>query len=528
MREMIIPLICWALVVSAQSQAAASDSDPSPLHLKFRVLSSLPWKVPGATRKMVLERIFSEPDILARGEVLREYLHTALPVEEFPAAFDECMALEQADFPDATAEFLIRAWAERDPAGAINRCLTLFDLVIEGAPLQVDAWKKPIRISNLEKARASNYWFGTRGVVHACWKGLAAAALRPERRKELESQFRGAYLRRFGAQLPARIEDPYKAWVRRYRSSYGEHPDTTSSDAQLRAEFIRMLTAAPEEIPGMLKWPAEPPSDITFPRALIHWMNGDASAAQKIVERILDYYDPRQFYRGDSALMDMIPAEFLVEWAILDRAGFMAWAETQGGSRAQAVYLAVMPKGNKTELGEMNSKAQQWHHEGPPSTFDKLWLALDPGHAVPWQYRYGDSYNVEDSLDDLRRSSPPANFWRDTIAMYASSTLMVDANKTWGVAAVWARVDLAAMIKQCGLPWCLRSGNYNRSQLARMLSNQQALENDTDLRNTFSALRTWALLRPEKMREWIEDEKFTPDMRDALLWLLDNAAGGAP
>lgn len=524
MRRILFSLINLAVLASSASHAEGADGDETPLYLRFRVLSGLPWKEPEATRKTVLERIFQEPHPLARGEVLREYLHTALAMEEFPAAFDECMALEQADFPGATAEFVMRAWAERDPAAAINRCQTLFDLVIEGAPLRFDAWKTPIRVGNLEKVRASSYWFGGRGVVHSCWKGLAAATLAPERRKELETKFREAYLRRFQEDLPDDIEEPYESWVRRYQSSYVEHPDTISSDAGMRAEFIRLLDASPKEIPGMLKWPNEASRGITFPRALIRWMDGDARKALQIVDRILDVYDPRHFYRGDSALMDMVPAEFLVEWAILDRAGFMAWAANNSrGPRVQAVYLAVMPKEDQYAL---TTKAQAFHHKGPGSEFDKLWITLDPNTAIPWQSRYHDDYNIDDAFDDLWRSDPPANYWRNVIAAYIHRDRRGGGNEAWGVTAVWASVDFIAMVKQYGLPWCLRSGEYKESQVSRMFANRQATENHSGLRNTLSALRTWAILRPKEMRAWIDSEKFAPDLREALLWLLDNATGG--
>jgi hypothetical protein len=523
MRRILISLICLAVLASSASHAQDADSDAPPLYLKFRVLSGLPWKEPGSKRRAVLERIFQEPHALVRGEVLREYLHTALAVEEFPAAFDECMALEQADFPDATAEFVMRAWAERDPAAAINRCLTLFDLVIEGAPLEFDAWKTRIRVSNLEKARASSYWFGGRGVVHACWKGLAAATLPPERRKELEAAFGEAYVRRFQENVPDEIEEPYQVWARRYQSSYVEHLATISSDVEMRAELIRLLAASPEEIPGMLKWPNEPSQGVTFPRALIRWMNSDARKAPQIVERILDVYDPRRYYRREDALMDVIPAEFLVEWAILDRAGFMAWAgENSRGRRASAVYLTVMPKESESEV---TSKTWELRNKGSKSEFDKLWITLDPQSALPWLSRHDDS-NIDNALDDLWRSDPPANYWRSVIAAHTEGARRGGGNEAWGVTTAWAPIDFAAMVKQYGLPWCLRSGEFKKSDVPRMFSNRQAIKSESGLSNTLSALRTWAILRPKEMRAWIDGETFPSDLREALLWLLDNATGG--
>jgi hypothetical protein len=526
MRRVLLPLLCLAVLKSSAVHAQDAESDTPPLYQKFRVLSGLPWKEPGATRKTVLERIFQEPHTLVRREVLWEYVHAALPVEEFPAAFDECIALEQADFPSATAEFVMRAWAERDPVAAINRCRTLFDLVIEGAPLKFDAWKTPISVGNLEKARASSYWFGDSGVVHACWKGLAAAQLPPEGRKELEADFREAYVRRFQENLPGNSEEPSQVWALRFQSSYVEPPATISSDAGMRAEFFWLLAASPDEIPEMLTWPREPRNDVTFPRALIRWMNGDATKASQIVERILDAYDPRRYYRNDSVLMDVVPVEFLVEWAILDRAGFMAWAAWNyhsRGWRAQAVYLTVMPKENKDEL---TSKAYDLRNKGPKSEFDKLWITLDPYNAIPWLSHHDDDDNIAEALDDFWRSDPPANYWRSVIPAYINRNRRGGVNEAWGVTPVWARVDFIAMVRQYGLPWCVHSGEYKKPDVPRMFSNRQALENGSGLHNTLSALRTWAILRPKEMRAWIDGETFTPDLREALLWLLDNATGG--
>ena len=520
MRGFLISLGCLAGSLGPPMRAQDAEA---PLYRQFRVLSGLPWKEAGATRQTVLARIFHEPHTLVRREVLREYLQTVLPVEEFPAAFDECLALEQADFPGAVPEFVLRAWAERDPAAAVKRCQTLFDLVIEGAPLDFDKWSKPIRTGDLEKARASTYWFGDRGVVHACWKGLGAATLSPERRKELEAEFLESYARRFQGYPPVEVEEPAQRWGRRYRSIV-DHPAPISTDPERRRELLRLLAATPEEIPGMLQWPREPWNDLLFSRALIRWMNGDASKAPQIVERVLAAYDPRRFYRDDPALMDVIPAEFLVEWAVLDRDAFMAWAgEKPRGWRAQAVYLTVMSKENEYEVA---SKARALSSKAKNSEGHKLWITLDPQGALPRLIRYGEGSDIDDALDDLWRTDPPANYWRRIVAPYNNLNRRGGGNEAWGVTMVWGPVDFRAMVKQYGLPWCLLSGELKESQVTGVFSNRQAMENESGLRNTFSALRTWAILRPKEMRAWIESQTFTPNLRKALLWLLDNAAGG--
>jgi hypothetical protein len=528
MRRIALFLACLAVLVACSPvRAQDANADELPLYRQFRVLSGLPWMEAGSTRQAVLERIFHEPHPLVRYEVLREYLHTALPVEEFPAAFKECLALEQADFPGAVPEFVMRAWAERDPAAALRRCQTLFDLVIEGAPLGFSTWSKPIRTGNLEKTRDSSYWFGSRGVVHACWKGMAAAELAPDSRKKLEAEFTAAYARRFQASPPKDVEEPAQIWARRHRSSYVNHPATISSDAEMGGEFLRLLTAPPEEIPGMLKWPREPWDDVLFPRALIRWMNGDAKKAPQIMERVLEAYDPRRTYRDDPAVMDVIPAEFLVEWAILDGAAFMAWAtEKHRGWRAEAVYLTVMSKEKEYDV---ETKDRAVTPKASKSECHKLWITLDPQGALPRLFRYyGEEPDIHAALDDLWRSDPPANYWRKVVAAFSDMDRRGSGNEAWGVTMVSATVDFRAMIKQYGLPWCLHSGELKESQVADIFSNRQAMGNELGLRNTFSALRTWAILRPREMRAWIDGEKFTAGLREALLWLLDNAGNSQP
>ena len=525
MRGFLISLVCLAGSVCPPLRAQDADAEALPLYRQFRMLSGLPWKEAGATRQTVLARIFHEPHTLVRREVLREYLQTVLPVEEFAAAFDECLALEQADFPGAVPEFVMRAWAERDPAAAVKRCQTLFDLVIEGAPLDFDNWSKPIRTGDLEKARASTYWFGDRGVVHACWKGLGAATLSPERRNELEAEFLSSYARRFQEYPPAEVEEPVQRWGRRYRSTV-DHPAPLSTDPERQRELLLLLAATPEEIPGMLQWPREPWNDLLFSRALIRWMNGDASKAPQILERVLDTYDPRRFYRDDPALMDVIPVEFLVEWAVLDRDAFMAWEEKpHRGWRAQAVFLTVMSKENDYKVRD---KANAFGSKELKSKGDKLWITLDPDSALPALSGYGDTkYTIDGALEDLWNSDPPANYWRGAVAPYIHPNRRGGGvNEAWGVTMVWAPVDFRAMVKQYGMPWCLHSGEFKGSQVPAMLSNRLALENDSGLRHTLSALRTWAILRPKEMRAWIDGEKFSPDLREALRWLLDNAGNG--
>ena len=524
MRRLLFFLICLAGIFSSWVSAQNTDNQTLPLCQQFRVLGGLPWNEPAAARKTVLERIFNEPNLLVRHEVLREYLEKVLPVEEFPAAFDECIVLEQADFPDAVGQYVMRAWAERDPASAIARCQTLFPVMIEGAPLDFDEWSKPIQIQDLEKARASAFWFGDRAVAHACWKGMAAATLTPERRKELEHAFLDGYFRRFQEQPPKNIEEPSAFWARRYRRGWVDTPPTIGSDEKLRADFFRLLSAPPDEIAGLIQWPGRPWDDITLPRAMIRWMNGDAKKAPQIIEHVLDAYDPQGFYRSDSETMRIIPTGFLVEWAIVDRASLLHWVEIgRMGWRAEAVRMAIGAPPSDEEFFRFR---QRLDGEAELPKARLLWLALNPGGALARSYRYRDDLDLDEALDDLWRDGPPANYWRRAIVPLIENKQLGSSNEAWGVTTVWGPVDFADMVTNYGMRWCLSGNDFKKEKLPGMLMNRQALENDSGLRHTLSALRTWAILRLKEMRTWMDTQLFEPGIREALVWLMENARGG--
>src|SRR4051794_31546722 len=52
----LISLALMTSIASAPLRGQDLEDTAPPLYLKFRVLSNLPWKEPGATRKTVLER----------------------------------------------------------------------------------------------------------------------------------------------------------------------------------------------------------------------------------------------------------------------------------------------------------------------------------------------------------------------------------------------------------------------------------------------------------------------------------------
>jgi hypothetical protein len=519
-------LLSILMLVVAGLAHAQEAPNAIPVYQQFPFLSALPWEAPGASRRTVLERIFREPDPPIRRVILREYLRGVLPVGEFPAAFDECITLEQADFPDDTAALVMREWAARDPAAALERCRALLDLIIEGAPGELYSWKEPLRPANPERVRASSYWFGGRQIAHAWQAGLDANADLPQvPRRELASAFTNAYYRRFQQYPPTEGEDPWKAWNRRYRWGYGHKPDTVASDPALRDSLLELLRTPPAEIAGKITWPKGPTDDPLYARALVRWMDGDATKAPRIVEQALDVYDPKRFYRGQTELLEIIPVEFLAEWARLDREGFITWQQKEWrGWRAQAVFRSLAPAKDGARYHDYSNFSESRGEE-----FQKLWLQLDPGRAMPGlQGQEGADSSIYRALDNLARSDSPANYWRAQIPPYLRRTECPGVNEAWSVTRVWAKVDFRGMVTDYGFPRCLCTDEFKREDLPGILTNRVPLPRDSGTRVTLSALRVWAVLRPAEMEAWITSSMFEAPLREALSWILKNAEGGFP
>src|SRR4051812_20284224 len=70
MRRFFLTLLHLFALSSSGLHAQDANTDEPPVYLEFRVLSSLPWKEAGATRTQTLQRIFQEPNMRARVEVL--------------------------------------------------------------------------------------------------------------------------------------------------------------------------------------------------------------------------------------------------------------------------------------------------------------------------------------------------------------------------------------------------------------------------------------------------------------------------
>lgn len=505
--------LAFILLALAWKAVVLQGAEPVPIYQQFQVLSSLPWLEPGGTRKEILARIYREPEWLVRREVLREYLRTVLPVAEFPSAFSEIMVLDQADFPDVVAAVVMYEWAKRDPAAAARHCEGLFDLVIEAKNSSFERWKYAIEVGDLERLRASSYWFLSRDALHACWLGLDQAP------KEVRETFKASYLQRFKAgQADGRLTELGERWLRRYPWNVPTSTPEFENVEAYREYYLEMMRTPSGEIPQKIRWPQEAWDDLVFPRVLVRWMSGDPSRAGQIIEHVLDAYDPKQVYRSDwdpELLAQAIPTEFFVEWVKLDPAGFTAWAkDRQIGWRAEAVYRAAQKSEGRS----------QYRHEDDAR---KLWATLDPDSALPTLRQWREVPLIHETLSDLARSGPAGNYWRAQIDRFDSKASLIDDSISSDVVSTWITIDFRGMLQRYSLPHC-RQSTVSREYMASILTNRKPLPNNDGVESALSALRLWATVRPEEMRAWIETGGFEPKLREALIWVLEHAEGGFP
>ena len=80
---------------------------------------------------------------------------------------------------------------------------------------------------------------------------------------------------------------------------------------------------------------------------------------------------------------------------------------------------------------------------------------------------------------------------------------------------VTARFGLRTMLQDKVVP---------REELIRMYDGREGSSDDAINDRTFCALRMWAVVKPDEMREWIRTVE-GEDMQKALTWLLEHPWG---
>jgi hypothetical protein len=547
---MYLRLILTILALGMAAQAA------EPLYLQFRPLASLPWATPGATWEQVIRRLYREPDKTVRSALLDKYL-TMVPASDFPRVFDLCLRLEEDDSPDNLLEQLLRAWARKDARAAWAKCNSLYEVIVTQDPLSVDSWRTGIFVLNPGAVAASNFWPESDGFADAFSEGVAESAL-PQHEKdryiallearsaawtaaseaaEKKTPFRGK-LRDSTYQLPP----PTPEDLAERAKQKAEQDELTRKNAARREFLLEILACPPAEIQARLS--AAPPELWDEPivaRALIRWMDSDARRGPEIVEYILKAYDPLGVLRKASK-REPVPIEFLVEWAILDSAGFEELAlvkeeqngEMEGGrpglsKKSQAVVRAfAYPNDTERFWGRVDDfeNDEGTIEDKNPALF--YWAQFDPGNALPWIWSHGGLRAYGEAAESsvysgrMRRCS---NVLRAIFAMFDNYVVPIPDEQLYTIMEEWSGTDAAACARH-GVRWNLRTGLFHKKRMIHLWTGYEEPNDAAVDDRHFGSLRIWAMRKPEQVRKWILSEPLDDDVRKALLWLVDHAKGG--
>jgi len=553
---MFPPRLILVLLIMAMDLAA---DGAEPLYQQFRPLGSLPWAKQGATPEQVIRRLYREPNQTVRSTLLEEYLKT-VPAREFGQVFDLCVRLEEADAPDELLGTLMRAWGRIDPAAAWAKCKALHEIIVAEEPLGVDQWSTPIVIQNPKAVAASNFWPRDGSFADAFSEGVAKSAL-PQKEKDRYIALQKAKAEEWEtAQEKAEGRTPGSESG---NSNYQPQPPTAEDLAQQAASqayqdeqtrkaeaqrkfVLEILACPPAEVRARLA--AAGPDvwdDAVVARALIRWMDGDAGRGPEIVETVLDLVDPQGILRKTSTL-EPIPIEFLMEWALLDFAGFRAWvlvdkpdgdknqkvARPGLEARTKAVLQAIDFRDGGEWMGGVSDNLDEGNYDNKDAEKNNeaalCWAEIDPENALPWIWAHGGLRMYGEATDSavyLRAGRRGANVERAIFATIDHLVVPIPEDPLSMIMEEWSTVDAVACARH-GVRWCLRTGYFTKKRMIREWSGYESpWDGSVDDRH-YGSLRIWAVRKPEEMRKWIRTEPLDEDVRKALLWLAAHAKGG--
>ena len=535
-----------ALVLSA----SAAES----LYEKFRPVTSLPWTKPGADEESVLREIYREPKQLARRALLEAYLEK-VPASSFPRVFDLCLRLEEDDSPDELLKLLVRVWATKDPAAAWARCEGLFDLIIPENPLGVDTWATGIIVLNPQAAAGSNFWPQSDAFALAFSEGVAQSDL-PQAEKDRFTARQEAKSKDWSAAYDAvEKKTPYDGVI---RDSSKEPPpapppskevremledlDTERKAKDLHEQALReflleILACPPTEIQAKLRAsPVEPLDEMVLARAMIRWMDGKPQRGPEIVDFVLRAHDPTGAFREFST-REPIPIEFLLEWALLDRKGFKEWAILEKDQNGNQKGRPGLSRKSFAVLHAFayRDDSKAWledfaYPSGPREEEDEMamnWARIDPSTALPWIWSRGGYLSFEDAAEDSTNghSEIGCNVLRAIFATHDDYAVPIPGRALSNMMEEWSDVDAAACARH-GVRWNLRTRVFSKERLINLWNGYEDPYDGTVDDRCFGSLRIWAMRKPDEMRKWIHTEPLDNDVREALLWLVENAKGG--
>lgn len=298
--------------------------------------------------------------------------------------------------------------------------------------------------------------------------------------------------------------------------------------------LLEILACAPTEIQARLS--AAPPElwdESILARALIRWMDGDAKRGPEIVEFILHAHDPYGVLRKTSK-REPVPIEFLLEWAILDSAGFKEWVlpEKEGRpglvEKSRAVVQAFAYRdGTNGILDSVDDSEDDDSDREHKNVAAFYWARIDPGNALPWIWSHGGVRTYGEAADSAVYSDRKrgCNVLRAIFAAFDNYVVPIPDEILYMLMEEWSDTDAAACARH-GVRWCLRTGFFTKKRMIRLWTGYEDPNDGAVDDRHFGSLRIWAMRKPKQVQEWIRREPLDNDVREALLWLVDHAKGG--
>ena len=491
---------CIILTLLLVGQVVAQCIEVSPL--EFRPLINLPWKEkPVGSLQEQLRRIFLEPDPDVRYPVLAAYLRQ-IPVEEFGAAFDLCVAFEGNQCPAQLIAMFLPIWAERDPQAAWKRTDVLFELQ-DNNWLGHDSWSEErIMFRNLDAMRQSDFWIDPRWLENFL-AGLNRSALDEAGKQALKSAFMAK-------------------WSPVYASPPSEHP--TGGYA---LEAAGLIQAFETPVAGIHE-------------QLVHAVREKKGAAvQVLLRRWLVARPNHATLIGTMAeKLKADTPEFFLTWLNHAPDTLIEWVDahaalTDASPRVMGMLLSRVP----------NSKREEWiklfqRRDPEGGMFAELlreWAGWSPEDAMSRAIASQNAEAIARTAEGIvyggfsrgtaNTCRHGLNFIRDFDLARLPKAAPVELFGEWYILMEqWGTLDIGEAARY-GLDFMLRTDYTPRDDLLKLFKGDDAFGSDSDMIDrTFCALRMWAALKPGEMKAWIASRKDV-EMREALTWLLEHPWG---
>ncbi|QIF01674.1 hypothetical protein [Roseimicrobium sp. ORNL1] len=480
----------------------------------FQPLTELPWDEAGKMPlSEVLTAIFREPDPQIRHPVLAAYLRR-IPVEQFGAAFDQCIIMEGTQTPHRMVSFLVRIWAERDPKACWERTRALFQVIgVKYGWLNYDSWKRrdKITVRDAKAIHASRFWLENENYLLDFPVGVEASSLPEAEKVKMFRVFADA-------------------WFETFQSWPGYQHAQEGGSKQLLAAFA----STPQSMRESFRSSSGQDYEAAVEVGLRRWLKAEPKAALEILEKKHELI-PAEYDAANGSLLPNGPSTaWLMLWRQLDLPAMVRWAESpDGGVRERGMLMSWVDEPTRhrwLETAEKDSNKEQligvWASWNPQPGVEAAVATRQSGIVLEAfnSAAYGPFQGVWNTCH------PGLGFVRNFDIQSRIKDFMKDLRDTdWGTAIMeqWGDVDVGEAARY-GLDFMLKTDYASREELIKLFSGDDDFASDADmLDRTFCALRVWAVTKPDEMKTWIATLK-EEDLRKALTWLLENPWGTGP